>query len=123
MLNTTFRSLAKKWYIKIFWAGLILCAAIGAAAYISKPLLIQTSSNNLITALAFDPTGERLATGGDAGSVQLWNAADGRLLQTFSGPLARMSSLAFSPHGHSLAGSDWAGRIYLIYSLAASPWQ
>jgi WD40 repeat protein len=73
---------------------------------IGKPLIKQQGS---INALAFNPSGELLASGSDDNSIVLW---DVRTSQATGAPLtghqAAVESLAFSPDGKILAscGSD-----------------
>ena len=53
-------------------------------------------------ALAFDASGETLATGGEDNRIQLWNVADMRLREVLAGHGNWILSLAFSPDGKQL---------------------
>lgn len=52
---------------------------------------------------AFSPTGEQLAVGLADGRIQLWEAASGEYVTQFSGRIAPVHSLTFSPDGAMLA--------------------
>ncbi len=64
--------------------------------------------------VAWDPSGEILATGHDDGSVRFWDPGAGRELRRLVGHRAVVRSLAFSPDGKSLASgsSDQTVRIW-----------
>lgn len=70
-------------------------------------------AGNEITALAWSPTGQRLAVGAHSGFVQLWSTGqEPRLvraltgLQSLFGEPEAIQALAFSPDGRLLAASD-----------------
>jgi WD40 repeat protein len=63
-----------------------------------------------VTALAYSRDGERLATGGEAGTVKIWETRSGQDLLTLGGgDDFRVGSLAFSPDGSRLAASGLIG--------------
>ena len=65
--------------------------------------------------LAFSPTGDRLVTASDDGSVRVWSRrVTSRLLSEFIGPPGGYWSLAFMPDGRSLVVSDLTGAIRQI---------
>lgn len=72
--------------------------------YSSKP-----GALNDILSLAFSPCGKFLASSALDGSIKIWDAEKGTLLQTLQ---SGASSLAFSPDGKFLAGSE-GGQIRL----------
>lgn len=69
-----------------------------------------------VTALAFSPDGEVLATGSAAGVVQLWEVQDGSLLASLEGHVAPVRDLAFSPDGASLVsgGEDSVLKVWHV---------
>ena len=84
----------------------LLALALPAAAAEPGPLVRLGSDRfrqaDRVTAVAYAPDGKRLATAGE-GRVHVWDAADGRLLQTV--PVAEkdfVSALRFSADGRAL---------------------
>jgi WD40 repeat protein len=67
-----------------------------------------------VTALAFDPGSDVLATGGDDGIARLWDARTGNELVQLSGHTGVVHSIAFSPDGSLVvtAGSDRTVRVW-----------
>jgi hypothetical protein len=54
---------------------------------------------------AFSPNGQILASGSSDHTVRLWRVSDGALLYTLERPRDGLSSVTFSPDGHTLASS------------------
>ena len=67
-----------------------------------------------VYALAFDPQGETLASGGDDGNVKLWDVRSGAFLRTFGSGGPTIRAAAFDPLGRSLAsvGDDRTLRVW-----------
>ncbi len=65
-------------------------------------------------ALAFNPAGTHLASGGRDGNVSLWDVANGRLLFTFPAHKKGVNAVIFSPDGDLLAtgGNDAVARLW-----------
>jgi WD40 repeat protein len=65
-------------------------------------------------ALAFDPSGSRLATGGDDKLVKVWDIKTGEPVSTLTGHARTVRAVAFSPDGSVLAttGEDETVRIW-----------
>jgi WD40 repeat protein len=81
----------------------------------------RTSGN--VTALAFTKGGQQLIAL-DNGTVQIWNAADGRLLKQLTPPAGTLvDCLAVSGNGRWLAGGDRDGSLWLwsLDDLGKSP--
>lgn len=74
--------------------------------------------SGMIICAAFDPAGRRIATGGTDGSVRVWDAEDGGLLQTLTGHVGIVSSVQFSADGRRIltAGHDASVRIWALES-------
>jgi WD40 repeat protein len=63
--------------------------------------------------VAFSPNGRRVATADDAGSVLLWDARTGRLLQTIAISRKQQASVAFSPDGRRMLTAGIDGVVHL----------
>ena len=88
-----------------YLAPLTLHQANFAETTFSKSVFAETFGS--ITALAFSPNGELLATGDSLGDIHIRKVADGTRLISFEGHLCWIWTLAFSPDGQLLAsGAD-----------------
>ncbi|GAB2570947.1 hypothetical protein Aab01nite_05300 [Paractinoplanes abujensis] len=87
-------------------------AAVHAAA--ALPLRRRLTGHTApVYAVAVDPAGRLLATGGDDRTVRLWDLATGALRATLTGHDAPVQTLGFSPDGHMVATGGVNGRIRL----------
>jgi WD40 repeat protein/serine/threonine protein kinase len=64
-------------------------------------------------AIAFDPSGQFLATGAEDRQIKLWDVATGELLVTLLGHRGPVNTLAFSVDGQTLASGDNLGQVKL----------
>src|SRR5207248_1141412 len=62
-----------------------------------------------IFGLAFDPSGQHLASGGLDKDLRVWDVESGKTLKTFKTQTAHFSGVAFSPDGKFLAAAigEW----------------
>jgi serine/threonine protein kinase len=86
------------------------------------PLLQDLATIQGIKAIAYDSTGQNMATGDGDGNAYLW--PQGRAIQTLpdqNSPKQPVTAVAFSPDGTVLATGDSTGTTYLWSSLDGSP--
>lgn len=66
-----------------------------------------------INALAFSSDGKTIASGGDDGLVQLWDASTGKKLLTLKGHTGHVRSVAIRPDGKQVASGSNDGTVRL----------
>ena len=71
-----------------------------------KPQRAVAAHDGWIRALAVSPDGSTISTCGNDNLVKLWNAADGKLLRTFTGHESYVYNVAFHPAGKDLVSCD-----------------
>src|SRR5919205_286341 len=71
-----------------------------------KLLRTLEGHDETVRSLAFDPKGEILASGGDDGTVKLWEPGSGKLLRTLQGHRRSIFSVAFDSQGNTLASAS-----------------
>ncbi len=72
-----------------------------------KLLRTLEEHQDIIMSLALDPEGEILASGGDTGTVKLWELRSGKLMRAFKGHRDIVLTLAFDPDGEMLASGGF----------------
>ncbi|MBX3055245.1 MAG: helix-turn-helix domain-containing protein [Anaerolineae bacterium] len=96
-----------------YWAGGDRQGQVQVWLYTKRRLqLTWRAHHSVVSAIAFSPDEQRLATGSWDGVFKMWNAADGALLWTSLAAGAVMG-LAFSPDGRTLASGGTGGQIRL----------
>ena len=70
--------------------------------------------------MAISPDGQHVAAGSQTGLARVWDGSTGKLLVTFSGPLADVNAVAFSPDGRFLAAAstDQVVRVWKVQDNA-----
>ena len=66
-----------------------------------------------IRSVSYSPDGQTLASGGDEGSIRLWDVATGQELAILEGHTKGVLSVDFSPDGTTLASASRDGKIRL----------
>ncbi len=72
--------------------------------------------------VAFSPDGQTIASGGDDDTIKIWQASDGKLLNTLTGHSGGVESVAFSPDGQTIAsgGADRTIKLWQVSDPAAA---
>ena len=94
-----------------YWAGGDRQGQVQIWLYTKRRLqLTWRAHHSVVTAIAFSPDEQCLATGSWDGVIKMWNAANGALLWT-SPVVDAIMGLAFSPDGRALASGGTDGQI------------
>ena len=75
-------------------------------------MVIQAGHNSGVSAVAFSPDGQIIATGSGDKTIKLWDL-QGRLLRTLRGFEKPVEWIAFHPKGMKIAGSSRFGTVRL----------
>jgi WD40 repeat protein len=81
-----------------------------------KDSLFDQSLRGMVEDVAFSPDGKTLALASREGSVQLWDVAAGKLLESLKGHSGAVTAVVFSPDGRTLAsgGTDKTVRLWNV---------
>ncbi len=78
-----------------------------------RELAPLSGHSDAVWSVSFRPDGSMLASGAWDGTVMLWDAQKGQLLQTLKGHTGWVRSVAFHPDGSTLASGSWDGTVRL----------
>jgi hypothetical protein len=78
-----------------------------------KELRTIATPHQMVYALAFNPDGSALASGGMQAGIHLWDAATGRLLRRWETPQSHLGHLAFSRNGRMLVSGHGDAHVRL----------
>jgi WD40 repeat protein len=70
-----------------------------------------------VSAVAFSSDGKLLASAGHDCRVRLWEVSTGQQLRVFTNFQTTVTSVAFSPDGHTLAATEWGGLVGSLHLL------
>ncbi len=86
---------------RVVLAGLLLAPC--ALAWGADPrLVIQSGHANMVTALAIEPQGRWMASGGEDGAIGIWDLRSGFRVNTLTGPATALVALRFDTRHNGL---------------------
>jgi WD40 repeat protein len=75
------------------------------ATYRSHPLLIYRGHSGAVRGVSWSPDGTRIASGGEDGTVQVWNATTGERVLTYQQYADALHSVSWSPDGTRISST------------------
>ena len=69
--------------------------------------VIQQGHPAVVTAVAFSPDGNTIATGSKDKTVKLWETSSGNEIRTLAGHSSQVNDIRFTPDGKLLLSADW----------------
>src|SRR5438552_1710200 len=94
-----------------------LVLAFPSALLAQQPTREFKGYGNVIRSVAFSAEGQRIAAGGTANDLVIWNIADAKEVQHFKGRAGWALSVAFAPDGKTLAQTNWADGTLGLWDL------
>jgi WD40 repeat protein len=96
-------------------------ATLGGPALVTlsgQTRVTQSTQTSAVTSVAFESSGNRVATASLDGTVKIWNSSSGQLLRTLSGHAGGVSAVAFDRYGEHVAtaGMDGTAKVWNINS-------
>ena len=96
-------------------------AVIGSAiVWIKHPVIARLADptislfhghSAIVTSVAWSPTGKQIVSAGNDQSAQVWDAASGKLLLTYTGHTRTVRAVAWSPDGRQVATASYDGTV------------
>lgn len=89
---------------------------------VGGPVILNTG-NRVLTSHRFIPGGEKLATGDNAGIIDIWNTSTGKVEGSAEGHGTAVISIAFDPADNQMLTADGSGeiRLWTMTNLAQPP--
>jgi len=79
-------------------------------------IMILTGHRDWVSSVSYSPDGRYIASGGDDGTIKIWDATTGALVRTLKGHSYGVSRVSYSPDGRYIfsCGSDATVRVWTL---------